>query len=774
MSTAVYLLGLLLCAHICSLETIMSSTGKLFSGEAIRNAEEFGRRLSHPQTLTKLPGKDCEKWGVVTTIFAPTESVKQFHSLPNWCLVVVADRNGPATYPLNPGPHFVYLTVQLQQDMMSTFIDLVPWNHFGRKSIGYLYAIQHGARQIWDFDDDNLLTQPAVIDQFQKHFGVGGIPVFNPYIMFDKPGVSSWPRGYPINKVNDQGSPTILPVSHNSTVVFQSLAQHDPDIDAIYRMTRVLPLNFRNESLLVSCGHNVLAPYNAQASLHLYDAFWALLLPISVPGRVSDIWRSYFAQPLFWRLNIHLGFTSPQVVQYRNAHNYLADFAAEQALYLQTDKLVSFLQEYHFDPWSTSEGAFLQMWLELYDREYIGKEDVILVSAWLDALNLAGYQFPQISHIRTLNEETCVAARRDSQIMEIIIVVVSKLESHWLNQIRSINLFVSPDLFRFTLVVDPIETEIDFGHRLAQMAPYPCVKVAPPHMHAFEHMKGKFFGQATNFYMDMFTDAKMIAIADADAVWYTYAVPEDFIDPDGKVHVHGIKRGRWAEQCDRILKLDCIYDFMVYFPVVIPRHVFPLLRDHVARAHGKPFAEVLSEVTNEFPQFHILLNFAWHQLQDEFIWHIATDGEPWPHIQGHTKRFNPEPMRHGLRHSLRDFSLAPNETSVTYLELKAWHQEMSRLTWWDFEPPSRAHPSFLQHYRNVDQHIQRQDIRQPLVATALGQPVTEELIDTLMQQAEGDVYAHSQHDIWQEGLPPAGRSNGTTTVTELDESESNI
>ena len=41
------------------------------------------------------------------------------------------------------------------QDMSIT--DQLPWNHFGRKNLGYLYAIQHGADVIFDFDDDNEL-----------------------------------------------------------------------------------------------------------------------------------------------------------------------------------------------------------------------------------------------------------------------------------------------------------------------------------------------------------------------------------------------------------------------------------------------------------------------------------------------------------------------------------------------------------------------------------------------------------------------------------------
>lgn len=38
--------------------------------------------------------------------------------------------------------------------------------------------------------------------------------------------------------------------------------------------------------------------YLVQATLHFPVAFWGMLLPVTVHGRVSDIWRSYFTQVL--------------------------------------------------------------------------------------------------------------------------------------------------------------------------------------------------------------------------------------------------------------------------------------------------------------------------------------------------------------------------------------------------------------------------------------------------------------------------------------------
>jgi hypothetical protein len=73
----------------------------------------------------------------------------------------------------------------------------------------------------------------------------------------------------------------------------QSLADFHPDIDAIHRLTR-RPLTFSFDSTTpfsaLYGADGMYSPYNAQATLHHYSAFWGMLLPVSVHGRVSDIW----------------------------------------------------------------------------------------------------------------------------------------------------------------------------------------------------------------------------------------------------------------------------------------------------------------------------------------------------------------------------------------------------------------------------------------------------------------------------------------------------
>ena len=77
------------------------------------------------------------------------------------------------------------------------------------------------------------------------------------------------------------------------------------------------------------------------APLRSHLAHALRLLPISVHGRVTDIWRAYFTQRLLWGCGYRVAFAYPWVTQYRNAHNYLADFNSELPLYQQAGALPS-------------------------------------------------------------------------------------------------------------------------------------------------------------------------------------------------------------------------------------------------------------------------------------------------------------------------------------------------------------------------------------------------------------------------------------------------
>ena len=107
-----------------------------------------------------------------------------------------------------------------------------------------------------------------------------------------------WPRGLPFSS-SKQADPTIGNGSCYP-IVQQYLAQSYPDLDPLYYMHSNVPqrLNTSAPGLVIPRG--VFSPYHSQATLHLYEALWSLLLPRTVDMRDADILRSYIAQSLFY------------------------------------------------------------------------------------------------------------------------------------------------------------------------------------------------------------------------------------------------------------------------------------------------------------------------------------------------------------------------------------------------------------------------------------------------------------------------------------------
>jgi len=178
-------------------------------------------------------------------------------------------------------------------------------------------------------------------------------PTYNPYPSLGAPFTPCWTRGLPLDDIREPRSnhtplSTVRMKSH-SIGVSQSLAEHEPNVDALYRLTMPTPFFFNRTTetrpLMIPLG--VLTPYNAQATLHFHDfhaSFFSMFLPVTVTGRVTDIWRSYISQRFFWDVGLHFVFIArPLIVQDRNMPSNIADFVSEDHLYTRGKQLVQFL-----------------------------------------------------------------------------------------------------------------------------------------------------------------------------------------------------------------------------------------------------------------------------------------------------------------------------------------------------------------------------------------------------------------------------------------------
>jgi hypothetical protein len=325
-------------------------------------------------------------WAVVTTINYPTEALKKLNKMDNVHLVVVADKKTPTDWHLE-GCDF--LSIEKQSSLNYSIIPLLPWNHYSRKNIGYLYAIEHGAQIIYDTDDDNIIIGdrieylPSAASILSP---ISQATVINPYAFFGQGTV--WPRGYPLELIMQDQS-TELQENSYRPLIQQGLVNNDPDVDAIFRLTHKFPINFAEGSpICLPCG--TMAPFNTQNTLFHYQAFWGLLIPITTAFRVCDIWRGYWVQRILWEIQAQLCFMPAHVVQERNIHNYLRDFADETDLYLQSGNLINFLCTWH----SSSKKLFdriLELHAALIDANFFKPEELTCTKAWLDDLQSIGY-----------------------------------------------------------------------------------------------------------------------------------------------------------------------------------------------------------------------------------------------------------------------------------------------------------------------------------------------------------------------------------------------
>ena len=352
-------------------------------------------------------------WGVTTTILEVNPAVEHFVTTFDANLVVVGDKktNHTEWTEFEAAHENVMYLPPMQQDALGfEVMRHIPWNHFGRKSVGFLVAIKNGADIIYDFDDDNHLTISS-LEEVNRLKVVGLTTdhhVFNPYPYFkaqhEKEEAFAWPRGFPLGFINDEetyvanGKTTARDdIKGERLAVIQSLADHDPDVDAIYRLTRRLPLHFQKKKELIVPPRGAFTPWNAQAVLLRKPSFFGLLLPITVTGRVSDIWRSYLTSRLLWETDYLVGFSSPFVTQFRNPHSYMKDLEDEKDLYFNVDQLLSTLLEWNSANFPSLEEAYLNLVSKVVSLGLLGDDDLALARAWCNDLRSAGYHWPRIS-----------------------------------------------------------------------------------------------------------------------------------------------------------------------------------------------------------------------------------------------------------------------------------------------------------------------------------------------------------------------------------------
>ncbi|GLT95983.1 hypothetical protein SLE2022_136340 [Rubroshorea leprosula] len=167
-----------------------------------------------------------------------------------WQVLAIGNSRTPKDWSLKGA---IFLSLDEQANLGFRVVDYLPYDSYVRKSVGYLFAIQHGAKKIFDFDDRG----EVIGDDLGKHFDVELVgkgarqesilqyshdnpnrTVVNPYIHFGQRSV--WPRGLPLENVGAIGhcEEFYTEVFGGKQYIQQGISNGLPDVHSVFYFTR--------------------------------------------------------------------------------------------------------------------------------------------------------------------------------------------------------------------------------------------------------------------------------------------------------------------------------------------------------------------------------------------------------------------------------------------------------------------------------------------------------------------------------------------------------
>ena len=299
----------------------------------------------------------------------------------------------------------VYLSIKEQKYLGYNIIKYLNNNSFTRKNIGYLYAIQHGAKEIYEIDEDVIIydLNHLTLD-FKNIYICYGLRndsnMINPFDYFGETNI--WPRGFRINGIgnNEDNKYYILNSSQLiiKPLIFQGLINGIPDVDSIFIQTRIkknnlIDLNFSSNYPLLYLPGNYI-PINSKNTRYLYEIFPYLVFPTSLNEKVSDIFRGYIMQYFAWNNNGAIIYYSTSIYKNNFQYEKKKSFLEEKDLFYYLDNLLAELNINFNSKKKDSPHFLLDLIKILYKKDFLKKKDILLYEAFIkDLLNL-GYIFP--------------------------------------------------------------------------------------------------------------------------------------------------------------------------------------------------------------------------------------------------------------------------------------------------------------------------------------------------------------------------------------------
>ncbi|XP_013391787.1 uncharacterized protein LOC106159891 [Lingula anatina] len=400
-----------------SMENILPKT-KLSRGDLNWSFEAI---MEFPRKYT------CDRWIVVDTgKRATAQHIKQVADRLHtpWCAVVVSDTL-PSSDTLalqQEDRHHLHVVLPNKQNGIiylngATKYSALLKSDVRRKTIGYLFAITSGATMIYDDDGgieyEWLTSGPPLHDknvELPLVIPAGQVNFWNPLAYFYSRS-DIWPRGFPGNMSRRPAcsAPPLPTALRNSSVLLSHFLTGGYADET--EGTLKSPLKF-NKAIRgpVEVQKGTFVPYGQHSTLHMYDAFWGLLVPTTCEESISDIIRGYITQRLLWDINGSMS-VSPPWTKRRTSSNR----RTRKSSHNYDKTLIEVVN--HLETWSSKstsiDARLKELYLHLFEKGIILKEDLLILDTWLELLTAAGYVFPR-THVPGWAERRAMAKPWDS------------------------------------------------------------------------------------------------------------------------------------------------------------------------------------------------------------------------------------------------------------------------------------------------------------------------------------------------------------------------
>ena len=330
--------------------------------------------------LTDIFCKD--KCVIITTINKPTETILKHINNTDYDVIIVGDLKTPSDYKeLN----CIYLDIPTQEKLFPELSKLLPYNHYCRKNLGYLYAIKKKYKIIYETDDDNIpydnfdniLQQNSlqmITEQNNTWINIFKYFTNNAYI---------WPRGFPLSMIKNTPNYLIQDTDKLPSII-NGLVENDPDVDALFRIIcndRDCIEWDKNKCVLID--NKNMCVFNTQNTFWLNpDLFISMLIPCSVSFRYCDILRGLIANVILNKTDNYMMYSSPNVIQYRNEHNLISDFKSEYEMYIHNENILDYIGN-DIEYVSSIKELLIVIYNNLLVNKVIRQNDIDILNKWI-------------------------------------------------------------------------------------------------------------------------------------------------------------------------------------------------------------------------------------------------------------------------------------------------------------------------------------------------------------------------------------------------------